>query len=248
MLHAAAPRLEAEELSDSLPAAEPRTTPVAPPLAWIALAIAGLIAAALLALNVRDGAPLGWDRAIILGLRVSGDTKQPIGPPWLHEVMVNLTALGSGTILTIVVVAVVGLLLVQRLRLTAALVIVATTLGGGVAAQAKHWVGRPRPELVDHLVQVTGLSFPSGHATNSAIVYLTLAGLVAQVTRTAAVRVYVLMLAALLVGAIGSSRVYLGVHWPSDVLAGWCAGTGWAALWWWIAATLRARLGGTMHR
>ncbi|WP_241491917.1 phosphatase PAP2 family protein [Sphingomonas endophytica] len=228
-------------MSDALPIAEPRTTPPAPRAAWIALALAGLIAAALLALQVRGG-PFVWDRAIMLGLRTQGDTAQPIGPAWLHEAMVNITALGSGTILTCVVTAVAGLLLVRRMWLTAALVTVATLAGTTIAGQAKYWVGRPRPELVDHLVQVTGLSFPSGHATNSAITYLTLAGLVAQVTHGRAVRRYVLGLAVVLVGAIGVSRVYLGVHWPSDVLAGWCAGTGWAALWWWIAATLRGRL------
>lgn len=228
-------------MSDALPIAEPRTTPPAPRAAWIALALAGLIAAALLALQVRGG-PFVWDRAIMLGLRTQGDTAQPIGPAWLHEAMVNITALGSGTILTCVVAAVAGLLLVRRMWLTAALVTVATLAGTTIAGQAKYWVGRPRPELVDHLVQVTGLSFPSGHATNSAIIYLTLAGLVAQVTHGRAVRRYVLGLAVVLVGAIGVSRVYLGVHWPSDVLAGWCAGTGWAALWWWIAATLRGRL------
>lgn len=196
----------------------------------------------MLAYQIGDGAPLAWDRAIILALRTPGDTAQPLGPAWLHEAMVNITALGSGTILTSVVVAVAGLLLVQRLWLTAALVLVATLGGSIIAGQAKYWVSRPRPELVDHLVQVTGLSFPSGHATNSAIIYLTLAGLVAQVTPHRVVRRYVLALALVLVGAIGMSRVYLGVHWPSDVLAGWCAGTGWAALWWWIAATVRGRM------
>jgi len=241
VLHAAAPRLEAEELSGTLPPAEPAAAPSAPRLAWIALAIAGLIATALLAVQVRGG-PFRWDRALMLALRVPGDTARPVGPDWLHDAMVEITALGSGTILTCVVVAVAGLLLVQRLWLTAALVTVATLGGSIVAGQAKYWVGRPRPELVDHLVQVTGLSFPSGHATNSAIIYLTLAGLVAQVARGRAVRRYVLGLAVLLTGAIGASRVYLGVHWPSDVLAGWCAGTGWAALWWWIAATVRGRL------
>ena len=228
-------------MSDALPVAEPRTTPPAPRAAWIALALAGLIAAALLALQVRGG-PFVWDRAIMLVLRVPGDTAQPIGPAWLHEAMVNITALGSGTILTCVVVTVAGLLLVQRLWLTAALLLTATLIGSAAAGQAKYWVGRPRPELVDHLVQVTGLSFPSGHATNSAIIYLTMAGLVAQVAPGRVVRRYVLGLAVVLVGAIGVSRVYLGVHWPSDVLAGWCAGTGWAALWWWIAATVRGRL------
>ncbi len=171
-----------------------------------------------------------------------GDLARPIGPVWLHEAMIDLTALGGATVLTTATIAAVGLLLVRRLWLTALLVSAATISGSPLAAQAKHWVGRPRPELVDHLVQVHGLSFPSGHATNSAIAYLTLAGLVAQVERGQAVRSYTFALAVLLVGIIGISRVYLGVHWPSDVLAGWCAGTGWAALWWWIGAAARRRL------
>ena len=226
----------------AVPAEEPRDAPPAPPVLWIALGLAGLVGVALLALLVGGGAPLAWDRAIMLALRVPGDPAQPIGPRWLHAALVDVTALGSGTVLTLVVAGTIGLLLVRRLWLTAALVAAATISGSIIAAQAKYWVGRPRPELVDHLVQVTGLSFPSGHATNSALVYLTLAGLVAQVADGRAVRSYIFVIAILLTGAIGVSRVYLGVHWPSDVLAGWCAGTGWAALWWWLGATLRRSL------
>jgi undecaprenyl-diphosphatase len=226
----------------AVPAEEPRDAPPAPPVLWIALGLAGLVGVALLARLVGGGAPLAWDRAIMLALRVPGDLAQPIGPRWLHAALIDVTALGSGTVLTLVVAGTIGLLLVRRLWLTAALVAAATISGSIIAAQAKHWVGRPRPELVDHLVQVTGLSFPSGHATNSALVYLTLAGLVAQVAHGRTVRSYIFVVAILLNGAIGVSRVYLGVHWPSDVLAGWCAGTGWAALWWWLGATLRRSL------
>lgn len=226
----------------AVPAEEPREAPPAPPVLWIALGLAGMVGVALLALLVAGGAPLAWDRAIMLALRVPGDPAQPIGPRWLHAALIDVTALGSGTVLTLVVAGTVGLLLVRRLWLTAALIAAATISGSIIAAQAKHWVGRPRPELVDHLVQVTGLSFPSGHATNSALVYLTLAGLVAQVADGRAVRSYIFVIAILLTGLIGVSRVFLGVHWPSDVLAGWCAGTGWAALWWWLGATLRRSL------
>lgn len=247
MLHAAAARLEAEKLTrdGDLSAGEPRHTPAAPRTLWIALALAGMAGVVLLALAVMRDAPFAWDRAIMLSLRVPGDLARPIGPGWLHAALIDITALGSGTVLTIAVVAAAALLLAARLRLTALLVLLATASGSVLAAQAKHWVGRPRPELVDHLVQVTGLSFPSGHATNSAIVYLTLAGLVAQVERGRAVRNVTFALAILLVGMIGTSRVYLGVHWPSDVLAGWCAGTGWAAAWWWIAARVRTTARGS---
>ena len=226
----------------ALPPQEPGDAPPAPKVLWMALAGAGLSTVVLLAFLVLERAPFGFDRAIMLGLRVPGHPSHPIGPEWLREMLIDITALGGVTVLTSVVAIVAGLLLVQRLWLTAGLVVAATLTGSIVAGQAKYWVGRPRPELVDHLVQVSGLSFPSGHATNSAIVYLTLAGLVAQVERERRVRTYTFAVAILLTGAIGISRVYLGVHWPSDVLAGWCAGTGWAAGWWWIGAATRRSL------
>lgn len=226
-----------------IPDVEPATAPDAPRVLWIALALAGLATVVMLALRVLEGAPLRWDRAIMLALRDPAGPARPIGPTWVREALVDITALGGVTILTTVVVVVTGLLLVRRLWLTAALVLAATISGSILSGQAKFWVGRPRPELVDHLIHVTGLSFPSGHATNSAIVYLTLAGLVAQVERGHRVRSYTFAIAILLVGVIGISRVYLGVHWPSDVLAGWCAGTAWAAAWWWIGAQARLRWG-----
>ena len=210
-----------------------------PRLLWAAALVAGLLALLLAASMATDTAPFGWDRAILLGLRQAGDPAQPIGPNWLRHAMIALTAMGDGTILTSVVAGVAGLLLVRRLWLTAGLIVLATATGALLAAQAKFWFARPRPELVAHLVEANGLSFPSGHATNSAIVYLTLAGLVSQVERGRGVRRYTLAVAILLVGAIGTSRVYLGVHWPSDVLAGWCAGTLWALGWWWLAARVR---------
>jgi undecaprenyl-diphosphatase len=103
---------------------------------------------------------------------------------------------------------------------------------------------RARPDLVPHLVDAGGYSFPSGHATSSAVVYLTLASLAGQVTPNRAARRYLLVVAVLLVGAIGCSRVYLGVHWPSDVLAGWSFGTLWALGWWTATARARAAIGG----
>lgn len=204
----------------------------------IAAVAAGAI---LLALTLRvvvlgAGAPLGWDRAITRAVRGAG-------PGWLRAAMTDVTALGDGTVLTFVVLAAAGVLLVLRRWRVALLVVAATWSGALLAAHAKLWAGRARPDVLDRLVEVRGLSFPSGHATNSAIVYLTLAGLIWHVERGRAVRAYTLFVAGLLVALIGTSRVYLGVHWPSDVLAGWCAGALWAMLWWWIGewAGLRRR-------
>jgi undecaprenyl-diphosphatase len=168
----------------------------------------------------------------------------PIGPHWLQPTMLDVTALGSGAVLTIVILVTLGALLVARRRLTAALVFAATVSGSLSVDLAKALVARARPDVVPHLVEVSSLSFPSGHSANSAIVYLTLATLLAQVIERAALRRYVAVVAALLVAAIGISRVYLGVHWPSDVLAGWSFGALWAVAWWSIGARLRlARAG-----
>jgi undecaprenyl-diphosphatase len=185
--------------------------------------------------------PFAFDRAIIVGLRDWG------GPSWLPKVAADVTALGGGVILTIVVLLATGLLAVQRLWLSAAATLAASISGGLVVSLVKTEVARPRPDLVDHLVQVSNMSFPSGHSANSAIVYLTLAGLASQVTVSAAARRYILVMAILMVGAIGCSRVYLGVHWPSDVLAGWSFGTLWALGWWLATARARDAIGGERH-
>ncbi len=182
--------------------------------------------------------PFAFDRSIILGLRGWG------GPAWLPKVAADVTALGGGIVLAIVVVIVAGMLIVQRLWLTAAAIVAASVTGNLVVELVKLQIGRPRPDIVPHLVTVSHMSFPSGHSANSAIVYLTLAGLASQVTRDRATRAYLLVVAILLVGAIGCSRVYLGVHWPSDVLAGWSFGTLWALGWWLATARARDSLGG----
>ena len=185
--------------------------------------------------------PVAFDRSIMLGLRawaVAGG-----GPPWLREVAVDVTALGSGVVLTLVVLAAAGLLIAQRHFLTALTTVLAALTGGWAVTLIKHSVARPRPTLVDHWASVHDLSFPSGHSTSSAIVYLTLAALATQVMEGRTARRYVLTVAILLVGAIGASRVYLGVHWPSDVAAGWSLGTLWALGWWLATAKWRASLG-----
>ena len=230
-------------MSEALPPVETAAPGVRQPphLLWAIGCGAVAIALALAVGFAVDRWPFAFDRAVLLSLRTPGDLARPIGPEWLRFAVIDLTALGGATVLTCVVLVTLGLLLVRRLWLTAGLVLAATWSGSLLAAQAKLLFARPRPALVDHLVEVRGLSFPSGHATNSAIIYLTLALLVSQVTRGAATRRYGLGVAVLLVGAIGCSRVYLGVHWPSDVLAGWAIGTCWALAWWFVGRWVRAR-------
>lgn len=210
----------------------------------ILTAMAGAAAAVLLMLLVGvliARWPFGFDRALITAMRSPVDPGVPLGGPKLLGFMRDVTALGDGNLLTLVVLVVVGLLLVRRKWTTAALVAVATLSGGAVVSWAKLYTGRARPDIVPRLVDVSSLSFPSGHAANSAIIYLTLAALASQAVQQRRVRTYLLATALLLVALIGVSRVYLGVHWPSDVLAGWSFGALWAWSWWWAGAKARKR-------
>ena len=211
-----------------------RLPPLLVGMALIAIGLAVLLAGAF----ATSRYPFAFDRAIIVGLRQWG------GPSWLPKAAADITALGGGVVLTVVVAVVVGFLLMQQLWLTAAATAMACLTGGWAVDLVKGQVLRARPELVSHLVDASGYSLPSGHATSSAVAYLTLAALAGQVTPDRAARRYLLVVAVLLVGAIGCSRVYLGVHWPSDVLAGWSFGTLWALGWWTATARARIAVGG----
>lgn len=183
-----------------------------------------------LASEVVEGDTLAFDKYLMAALRDPTDLRIPAGPVWLRGTMIDLTALGGVSILTVLTVIVAGYLLVARKAATAAFVIVAITGGALLSTSLKSLFHRPRPDLVAHLVDVNSTSFPSGHAMNSAVVYLTLGALLARTHLERPTRVYILGVAIMLTLSIGFSRVYLGVHWPSDVIAGWIVGAFWAAL------------------
>lgn len=206
----------------------------------IAVSALLLFAFVQLADEVMEGETRAFDEAILLALSTPGDVSQPIGPLWLQEMVRDFTALGSTGVLTIITLGVVGWLMFSGKRRTAGLVLVAILCGVVFSSLLKVGFARPRPDLVPHSVAVFTNSFPSGHAMMSAVIYLTLGYLVARTQRAAALKVYLLFLALFLTLLVGLSRIYLGVHWPSDVLAGWAVGACWALL----CLLVRSRLHG----
>ena len=180
------------------------------------------------------------DNFLFLLFRNRQDVSDPLGPFWVEEFMTEITALGGYPVLMVLVGIVIGFLLVARKSGPALFVFLSVGSGTLVGQLLKMFYDRPRPDLVDHLVTTHTASFPSGHATMSAVVYLTLAALIVRLVDSVAVRVYVASVAVLLTLAVGLSRIYLGVHWPSDVAAGWALGAAWASLSWLVVSGLKA--------
>jgi undecaprenyl-diphosphatase len=180
--------------------------------------------------EVIEGETFAFDPWLLGELRSTSDPSLPIGPIWLRSLMIDLTALGGVSVLTIITAVATGYLLAVRKHATAGFLVAAIAGGAVVSTLLKAIYARPRPELVAHLVEVHSASFPSGHAMNSAITYLTMGVLLARAEEDRRVRIYLLSVAIGLTLSIGFSRVYLGVHWPSDVVAGWCVGGAWAIL------------------
>jgi undecaprenyl-diphosphatase len=205
------------------------------------IACAALFLLAKLGSEVIEGETLAFDRAIMTALRQPHDLSMPIGPRWLTLVIRDFTALGGVAVLTLLTVVTAGYLVVARKAHSAVFLIAATVSGSLLSTLLKGLFQRPRPDIVAHLVDVSTTSFPSGHAMNSAIVYLTLGGLLARTHHDRRIRIYILTVAILLTLIIGCSRVFLGVHWPTDVLAGWTIGAIWALFCSWIARQLQAR-------
>ncbi len=210
-------------------------------LVLLILVPAGVWAFVVLADAVTEGETESFDERVLLALRNRAVVSDPLGPAWVEDMGRDVTALGGTAFLTLLTLAVSGYLLLDSKRHAALLVLIA--VGGGVLLSATLKLGfaRPRPDLFPHGQYVSTASFPSGHSMVSAVTYLTLGALLARVQSRPALKAYVLILAALLTFAVGASRVYLGVHWPTDVLAGWTAGATWALLCWLVARWLQRR-------
>jgi undecaprenyl-diphosphatase len=207
----------------------------------IGIAALGALAFKMIADEALEGDTHAFDTSILMALREPGDAENPIGPDWLADVMADVTALGGNAVLTLLVVGVVVYLLSVGKRGTALLVGGAVGSGAILSTFLKLGFDRPRPDLVAHLAHAYSSSFPSGHAMLSAVTYLTLGVLLARAHERRRTKIIVMTYGVTLTVLIGLSRIYLGVHWPTDVMAGWALGTAWAALWWLIAWQLQRR-------
>jgi undecaprenyl-diphosphatase len=210
-------------------------------LVAVALVAGGCWAFAKLGGAVRGGGTTAFDTWWLRIFRNPHDLHDALGPAAFEESVRDITALGSTTIVALIVFVALGVLFLERKYHAAVFVIVSVAGGMILSTVLKLGYARPRPIIVPHLVNVNTPSFPSGHSMISAVAYLTLGALFARVHARRAVKAFVLLVAATLVVAIGVSRVYLGVHYPTDVLAGWCAGATWASLCWLAARWLQSR-------
>jgi undecaprenyl-diphosphatase len=187
------------------------------------------------------GKTRAFDTAVVMALRSDANPSDPLGPFWFEGAVRDITSLGSNAVLAVVTLATVGFLALSGARGAAAHVLVSVGSGAVLIQVLKELFGRVRPEVVPHAVSEVTRSFPSGHATLAAVTYLTLGALVARVQTKPALKMYVLFIAILLTLLVGISRVYLGVHWPTDVLAGWCLGAAWAIACWLVAVQLQRK-------
>ncbi|MEX2663860.1 MAG: phosphatase PAP2 family protein [Vicinamibacterales bacterium] len=208
------------------------------------LALLGIIYAVIsLAGEVLEGDTLEFDKRLLASLRKADMPAQPIGPAWLELAAFDITALGGPTVLGLTVFAVVGFLVLQGLYRHAAFVFLASVGGWMLNGLLKEVFARPRPDVVPHLRDVMSLSFPSGHALTSAAVFLTLGALLMRVANSRFVKFYIMFIAMLATLLVGATRVYLGVHYPTDVLAGWLIGTSWALFCWLLERSLERTAG-----
>jgi undecaprenyl-diphosphatase len=185
---------------------------------WIFAAIAG---------EVKEGETLPFDRELLLAMRRPGDLA-PKGSPQFQEMARDVTALGGIVVLSLITLTTATFLALDGKGRMAGFVCASIATGTIAAAILKDFFHRPRPDIVPHAMYAASASFPSGHSMLSAVVYLTLGALLARSHKRKLLKVYFLLLACLLTLMVGVSRVYLGVHWPTDVLAGWTAGAVWA--------------------
>ena len=202
------------------------------------LLLGALALFAYVCVQLATGRDAGIDKAVLLAFRTPGDLAKPVGPSWVLQSAIDLSALGGFTFIWLFTAATTGfLVLVKRWWAVGLFLgsVVGVSLLNAVVKVSFH---RARPEVVPHLAEVSNASFPSGHAMISAATYLTIGAMLAQSQPSIRARGYLMTLAVTLTLMIGLSRLYLGVHWPSDVLAGWTLGSAWALIVWAVARQL----------
>ena len=211
------------------------------PLLVILAVTSGLILAFLqIADEMVEGEMEAFDRTVLMLFRDPANPDRVIGPSWVHEMVRDVTALGSFSLLGLIVLSVCAYLYLARMR-SAALFVLVSVLGGTLLSTVlKMGYNRPRPDLTTMSEQFTA-SFPSGHAMLSAVTFLTLGALLARFAPSHRLQVFSILGALLLTLLVGLSRLYMGVHYPSDILAGWCLGSAWALFCSSIAMVLQRR-------
>jgi len=210
-------------------------------LVALLLAAAAVWGFAEIADEVLEGDTASVDQTLLLALRAADDPSDPLGAHWVEEMGRDITGLGGVGILTFLTLSSALFLFLQGKRLTAAYLLFAVGTGILVSFLLKGAFDRPRPDLVPHGSYVYTSSFPSGHSMMSTVTFLTIGAIMASAQQSLGLKAYLLGVAAILSLMVGLSRVYLGVHWPTDVLAGWTAGAAWALLCWLLADWLRKR-------
>ncbi len=205
-----------------------------------ALALACALVFIVTASLVTGGGVQAFDEAFVRSLRSAADPATPVGPGWLTPLAHGATELGGTPFLTLATVLLAGWFAFRR-QWTFLAILLAAVLGETLISHLlKEAFDRPRPDIVPHLVEVSSKSFPSGHASSGAAIYLTYAALFAAQLKERTSRALLFAAAGAVAFAIGASRVYLGVHYPTDIIGGWSLGAAWAAIVW-IAARRFAR-------
>lgn len=180
------------------------------------------------------------DSVLLQSMRSTSDLGDPVGPDWLEDVVRDITALGGVFVISAVTICTSLYFALGGKRRMAWLLLFAVLGGMITSSLLKLAYQRSRPDIVGHTTRVFTHSFPSGHAMLAAATYLPLGAMLARHQTRRKLKYFAMFTAVALVLAVGVSRVYLGVHWPSDVLAGWIAGSVWALLCWKLTGMMEA--------
>jgi undecaprenyl-diphosphatase len=192
--------------------------------------ITGIVLFCIVSATVITGKIISIDNSILLLLRNTENTSIPVGPGWLLNFMKYITALGSIPVVILITIFTSGLLILKKEYRSLKLILFAATGGGVIELLMKEIFSRPRPQIVPHLVSVDSLSYPSGHSAITSIILLSLVLIIYNSEIKESIKLYFLYSGILLIFIIGISRIYLGVHYPSDVLGGWSLGLIWSSI------------------